>query len=108
MDGCGVEVVVGSLSRARVCLHRPGCKGQEALLPGNWASLHRLFKFSQLKRGSEKNDQLLSQKHESICLCSNNSIHIKGLLTLAILAILVACSDGVHTVAGGAVCRRAV
>lgn len=35
-------------------------------------------------------------------------ILIQGLLTLAILAILVACSDGVHAVAGGTVGRGAV
>lgn len=32
----------------------------------------------------------------------------KGLLTLAILAVLVSRGDGVHAVAGGAVGRRAV
>lgn len=88
-----------------------GAKVRRLSCPGSKASLHRLFfKVSKLKRRMETND-LLSlgvKRKKKTKVLSFISANARCLLTLAVLAVLVARGDGVHAVAGGAVGGGAV
>lgn len=96
-DGGRVVVEVGFLSIARVCFHQPECKGQDSL---SWEFI--VFLNLVNLRGGQKqmtNCWRMPEKKKR----HNFKILMQGLLTLAVLAVLVAGSNRVHAVAGGAV-----